>query len=452
MTVRKLSQIATSPSNLAATDFLVGVTAGNVDYRFSPAQIGAASDIIVDTTPIIGGSPGHLLYDNVGTVGEAGSLTFATGVLTISANGPGVLYNDTGTNGVEWNLGAEVKGTTPLFRLYDVTDNKTDWASSLDGAGAFTLRSGAVYGWTSNAAFADVGTIDTGISRISANTIVFGNGTVGDHSGVLNGGGLFVGSDTYANRNAGFGNLQVLSNGVKDGLVIQQAGIVAWRMGLRASSAADQNLYFNANSDTIESNYDAFLTATGSLSLGGNLFPARLNNFVTSSFSYNNSIDLGGPFGSGTVANIAFNLNGGFGGGGDMIIIASFNVFNTGDIGFAFQPPGSGGTVLEDGNNGLYLSTSTAKPIYLTPNRTIYAKVMPNGSFVLQANGALATNATDGFTYIPTCAGTPTGTPTTQTGAVPLVYDTTNNQFWIYNGGAWRQPKTPGGAAIVNWQ
>ncbi len=39
MTVNKLSQIATSPSNLAATDFLVGVTAGNVDYRFSPSQL-----------------------------------------------------------------------------------------------------------------------------------------------------------------------------------------------------------------------------------------------------------------------------------------------------------------------------------------------------------------------------------------------------------------------------
>ncbi len=73
-----------------------------------------------------------------------------------------------------------------------------------------------------------------------------------------------------------------------------------------------------------------------------------------------------------------------------------------------------------------------------------------NGSNVV-GNGAIATNATDGFLYIPTCAGTPTGTPTTVTGFVPLVYDTTNNQFWIYNG-SWLQPKTPAGAAIVHWQ
>ena len=72
---------------------------------------------------------------------------------------------------------------------------------------------------------------------------------------------------------------------------------------------------------------------------------------------------------------------------------------------------------------------------------------------VVVGSPALATNATDGFLYIPTCAGTPTGTPTTQgTATVPLVFDTTDDQFWIYTGGAWKQPKTPAGAATVTWQ
>jgi hypothetical protein len=56
---------------------------------------------------------------------------------------------------------------------------------------------------------------------------------------------------------------------------------------------------------------------------------------------------------------------------------------------------------------------------------------------VLLSLAALATNATDGFTYIPTCAGTPTGTPTAQTGVKAMVYDTTNNKFYVYNG-AWK--------------
>ena len=52
--------------------------------------------------------------------------------------------------------------------------------------------------------------------------------------------------------------------------------------------------------------------------------------------------------------------------------------------------------------------------------------------------GAVATNATDGFLYLPTCAGTPTGTPTAKTGYAPMVIDSTNNKAYAYIGGAWR--------------
>lgn len=58
---------------------------------------------------------------------------------------------------------------------------------------------------------------------------------------------------------------------------------------------------------------------------------------------------------------------------------------------------------------------------------------------ILNANGvALGTTDTAGYTYLPTCAGAPTGVPTVApTGAAPFVYDTTNNKLWAYNG-AWR--------------
>lgn len=48
------------------------------------------------------------------------------------------------------------------------------------------------------------------------------------------------------------------------------------------------------------------------------------------------------------------------------------------------------------------------------------------------------TGMTDGFHYIPAAAGAPSGTPTEFTGVVPMYYDSTNNQFYIYNG-AWRK-------------
>ncbi len=97
---------------------------------------------------------------------------------------------------------------------------------------------------------------------------------------------------------------------------------------------------------------------------------------------------------------------------------------------------GSGGfkvIVWSDGSNWLVIGASE------------------NNSTVV-GNAAIATTATNGFLYIPTCAGPPTGTPTTVTGFVPLVFDTTNSQFWIYAGGGWKQPKTLVGAGIVNWE
>jgi len=56
---------------------------------------------------------------------------------------------------------------------------------------------------------------------------------------------------------------------------------------------------------------------------------------------------------------------------------------------------------------------------------------------VIVNTAAIATTATDGFLYIPTCAGAPTGVPTTYTGRAAMVYDTTNNKLWVYNG-AWK--------------
>lgn len=54
---------------------------------------------------------------------------------------------------------------------------------------------------------------------------------------------------------------------------------------------------------------------------------------------------------------------------------------------------------------------------------------------VTVGSAALSTTATDGFLYIASCAGAPTGVPTAQTGRTPMIFDTTNNKFYIYDGG-----------------
>lgn len=84
--------------------------------------------------------------------------------------------------------------------------------------------------------------------------------------------------------------------------------------------------------------------------------------------------------------------------------------------------------------------TGTNKPVRWSIND--YGDSTTGVQLWLETNGSVcagltarATNATAGFLYIPTCAGTPTGTPTTQAGYAPLVIDSTNNKLYYYSGG-----------------
>lgn len=57
---------------------------------------------------------------------------------------------------------------------------------------------------------------------------------------------------------------------------------------------------------------------------------------------------------------------------------------------------------------------------------------------VVIGSAALATSATDGFLYIPSGPGAPTGVPTSKTGLVPLYYDSTNDLLYLYDG-SWKR-------------
>lgn len=74
----------------------------------------------------------------------------------------------------------------------------------------------------------------------------------------------------------------------------------------------------------------------------------------------------------------------------------------------------------------------------VSANLQVIAADGTSSAGLIVGNQALATAATNGFLYVPTCAGTPTGTPTTQTGTVPIVVDTTNNKLYFYSNAAWR--------------
>lgn len=96
----------------------------------------------------------------------------------------------------------------------------------------------------------------------------------------------------------------------------------------------------------------------------------------------------------------------------------------------------------ESGANGMWVGNANNAPMYFGTNSTIRNTVPAAGGLVI-GTAALTTTATDGFLYIPTCAGTPTGVPTAQTGTVAMVFDTTNNKLYVYDG-SWLGGTSPG--------
>jgi hypothetical protein len=65
-------------------------------------------------------------------------------------------------------------------------------------------------------------------------------------------------------------------------------------------------------------------------------------------------------------------------------------------------------------------------------------QVTAGGDFVW-GTAALATSATAGFVWVPSCAGAPTGAPTAPyTNAAAVVVDTTNNRLYVLVGATWR--------------
>lgn len=130
----------------------------------------------------------------------------------------------------------------------------------------------------------------------------------------------------------------------------------------------------------------------------------------------------------------------------EFIINASAAAFPTSPTfdayGMILRTNGSGTAPFDQAGSLIYrprLTATTGRSSHLfytgaTPSLGLRVDELQN---VIVGSAALATNATSGFLYIETCAGAPTGTPTTYTGRVATVYDTTDNKLYIFNG-SWR--------------
>ena len=97
---------------------------------------------------------------------------------------------------------------------------------------------------------------------------------------------------------------------------------------------------------------------------------------------------------------------------------------------------GTGGTIAGVDSTGI----TSYQPLYITGTTvTIGVNGGANGLVIdtnanIYPTSTVSTTMTNGFIYIPGAGGAPTGTPTSVSGRVAMYYDTTNHDFWVYDG------------------
>jgi len=138
-------------------------------------------------------------------------------------------------------------------------------------------------------------------------------------------------------------------------------------------------------------------------------------------------------------------------GSGNTDIAGTLTVQNAITLGTVTHTPSGSPGVVSDGSNMYFFGTgSGGSRIYFRPSgygagstqlSVDTSGLVYSSGGVVTNSAALATTATSGFLYIPTCAGPPTGTPAAQTGTAPMVYDSTNNNLYVYNG-TWKKTTT----------
>lgn len=110
----------------------------------------------------------------------------------------------------------------------------------------------------------------------------------------------------------------------------------------------------------------------------------------------------------------------------------------------AYDIRAAGMTLLNNSaGTGYFLGTAGQAGITIngTTGVNIFAGNAIKASFTAAGNflfgGSVATTATDGDLYIPSCAGPPTGVPSQAGNTIPLRADRTNSKVYAYMGATW---------------
>lgn len=337
---------------------------------------------------------------------------------------------DVFTSGLKGLVPASGGGTTNFLRA-DGT-----WAAAGGGGGITgTLTSGRVpfadgaSSVTDSAKFtfdASTGLV-INLASSGADNVTIGS-TAGDSltSGARN---VFLGTNAGTANSTGADNTVIGDRAYTSGT--SSSNVVIGALAGATMSSASNNVVIGVSADMSAGSItnstvigaSAFVSSSQCIAIGTSATASGTGTMVVGSTNCAISNAYIGK-GSTNATPAAFTLNA-TGASGTNISGAVFNIAGGKSTG-----TGTGGSVViqttPSGSSGSTQNTLTDRITITGPGN------------VVVGTAALATNATDGFLYVPTCAGTPTGTPTTFTGRAPIVIDSTNNKLYFYSGGAWR--------------
>jgi hypothetical protein len=431
----KISQLPAATTPLAGTELVPIVQGGVTDQTTVQA-------ILTGTVP--SGTANGVLYLNGSKVVSSGSaLTFDGTNLGVGKAGASPL-DVVGT--FTWN--SNLAGTDKWLRftggaglIYDGTTTATDIAWLHNGGEAMRLDSTGLGIGTSSPAY-----------KLSVNGVIHNNtyafisqGAQGTSSGLV-----FSGLGSNYGRVYESGN-DLWSLGYGSGPTVAPTAVLSWNssgnLGLGVTPSAWGGTYkvLQLPAGAISADSTAVIEMRQNSRWAGSANVYVNNGFASNYYQYNGTHAwFTAP--SGTAGNpISFTQA--------MTLDAS------GNLGIGATSPaekldvygGASGTVTNaqvgnaatafllgvDSSNNCQLRTAQSVNMLFYTAATERARIPATGGMVV-GTAAIATTATDGFLYVPTCAGTPTGTPTTQTGTAPIVVDTTNHKLYFYSGGTWR--------------
>ena len=348
-----------------------------------------------------------------------GGANTAIGVRSLLNNTTGSVNTTLGSD----TLSANINGTNNTALGYaSLTSNISGGQNTaigvrsgfvVTGSGNVIVGYESLYNNTSGSNNIAIGTSALFNSTGSGN-IVLGSGyslTSGDNN-VIIGGNDGSSIDTLSNHviiSDGAGNIRATSSDIGVFDITGSLTVNGVPIGFGSGSVTSVGGTGTVSGLTLS----GLVTTTGDLTLGGTLSLTSLD--VTTALTYipyNATNPAGYITSAGTATNVSGIVAIANGGTGQTTANSAFN---------ALAPAQSAGKFLTtDGSNTSWSTTL----------------VTTNGS-VAAGTGSLATNATNGFFYIPTCAGVPTGVPTAISGFAPMVIDSTDNRLYVYVGGSW---------------